>query len=283
MVTHRGDYAAEAVDAARSVLVELIQLLGEFRDQIVVVGGWVPGLLLADAREPHIGTLDIDLAIDFQGLPETSYATLLRALTSRGYRQDPQQPFRFFREVPVLDRPPIVVEVDLVAGEYGGTGPGHRTQPVQDARARKARGCDLAFANPHTVTIEGELPGGGRLSVACRVAAIVPWLVMKGMALADRLKEKDAYDIYYAAHVYPGGPARLAEEVRPQLGHALVREGLAKIRAKFRTPEDAGPRWVADFLGETDPEARAILQRRVYEEITAWLDPLGVEPWQAPG
>jgi hypothetical protein len=55
--------------------------LGEFRDQMVFVGGWVPGLLLAGAREPHIGTLDIDLALDFQRLPETSYATLLRALT----------------------------------------------------------------------------------------------------------------------------------------------------------------------------------------------------------
>ena len=282
MVTSRRDYGAEAVAAAKSVLVELLQVLGEFRDQIVVVGGWVPGLLLADAREPHIGTLDIDLALDFQRLPEASYATLLRALTSRGYRQDPRQPFRLFRQVPVPDRPPIVVEVDLLAGEYGGTGPGHRTQPVQDARARKARGCDLVFSNPHTVTIEGELPGGGRLSVAGRVAALVPWLVMKGMALADRLKEKDAYDIYYAVHVYPAGPARLAEEFRPHLGHPLVREGLEKIRAKFRSPEDAGPRWTADFLGETDPEARAILQRRVYEEIATWLNPLAVEPWRAP-
>jgi len=50
----------------------------------------VPGLLLDDAREPHIGTLDIDLALAFQRLPEASYATLLKALTSRGYRQDPQ-------------------------------------------------------------------------------------------------------------------------------------------------------------------------------------------------
>jgi hypothetical protein len=210
MVTSRHDYGAQAVAAAKSVLVELVQVLGEFRDQIVVVGGWVPGLLLAKAPEPHIGTLDIDLALDFRRLPEASYATLLKALTSRGYRQDPQQPFRFFREVPVPDRPAIVVEVDLLAGEYGGTGPGHRTQPVQDARARKARGCDLVFANPQTVTIDGELPAGGRLRVTCRVAAIVPWLVMKGMALADRLKEKDAYDIYYAVHVYPGVPLPIA-------------------------------------------------------------------------
>jgi hypothetical protein len=281
MVTSRRDYAAEAVAAARSVLVELVQLLGEFREQLVVVGGWVPVLLLAGVREAHVGTLDIDLAVDFQRLPEASYTTLLRALTSRGYRQDARQPFRFFRDVPALGRAPIVVEVDLLAGEYGGTGSGHRTQPAQDTRARKARGCDLVFADPRVVTVEGELPGGGRLVVTCRVAAIVPWLVMKGMALADRLKEKDAYDIYYCVDVYPGGAIHLAEEFRPHLGHSLVHEGLGKIRAAFLSPDHAGPHWVADFLEVTEAEARAILQRRAYEEVTAWLDALGVEPWPA--
>jgi len=90
MVTTRRDYAAEAVAAAKSVLMELLQILGEFRDQMVVVGGWVPGLLLPDAPEPHVGTLDIDIALDLRYLPEASYTTLLRALTSRGYRQDPE-------------------------------------------------------------------------------------------------------------------------------------------------------------------------------------------------
>lgn len=102
MVTRR-DYSAEGVEAAKSVLIELVQLLGEFRDQMVVVGGWVPVLLLMDAREPHVGTLDIDLALDFRNIPEASYQTLLEALTSRGYRQDPEQPFRFFRDVPSRD------------------------------------------------------------------------------------------------------------------------------------------------------------------------------------
>ena len=79
------------------------------------------------------------------------------------------------------------MEVDLLAGEYGGTGGGHRTQPVQDARARKARGADLVFDAPVPVEVEGELPGGGRDRVTVRVAGVVPWLVMKGMALAPRL------------------------------------------------------------------------------------------------
>ena len=100
MVSYR-DYSAEAVEAAKSVLIELVQVLGEFRDHMVVVGGWVPVLLLRDAKDPHVGTLDIDLALDFRNILEASYQTLLAALTSRGYRQDAQQPFRFFRDVPM--------------------------------------------------------------------------------------------------------------------------------------------------------------------------------------
>ena len=154
MVTRR-DYTAEAAEACKAVLIELIHLMGEFRDHVVVVGGWVPALLLPEAPERHAGTLDIDLALDFTQVPEDSYGTILRTLSARGYRQDPAQPFRFLREVKMSGRQPVVVEVDLLAGEYGGTGPGHRTQPIQDARARIARGCDLVFSEPVQVSLEG--------------------------------------------------------------------------------------------------------------------------------
>lgn len=214
MVTRR-DYTAEAAEACKAVLIELVHLMGAFRDHMVVVGGWVPTLLLPEAAEPHSGTLDIDLALDFRQIPDDLYRTILQTLAARGYQQDPAQPFRFFREVEAPGRAPVVVEVDLLAGEYGGTGPDHRPQPVQDARARKARGCDLVFADPVHVSLEGELPGGGRDRVRFLVAGIVPWLVMKGMALADRLKEKDAYDIYYGVRFYPGGPTGLATVFRP--------------------------------------------------------------------
>lgn len=278
MVSRR-DYTAEAVKACQAVLIELIHLMGEFRDHIVVVGGWVPALLLPVASEPHAGTLDIDLALDFRQIPDESYQTILEALVARGYRQDSAQPFRFFREVPVEGREPVTVGVDLLAGEYGGTGPGHRTQPVQDVRARKARGCDLAFSNSVRVSVEGDLPGGGRDRVTFHVAAIVPWLVMKGMALADRLKEKDAYDIYYCLRYYPGGTTALAAAFHPHLGNRLVREGLQKIRSHFLSVDHVGPQSVADFLEIAEPEERAITQRRAYEMITAWLDALEVTPW----
>jgi hypothetical protein len=280
MVT-RQDYTAEAIEACKSVLIELVHLLGEFRDHMVLVGGWVPPLLLAQAPEPHVGTIDIDLALDFQRIPEETYQTMLEALRKRGYRQDAQQPFRFFRDVHLPAREPITVEVDFMAGEYGGTGRGRRTQQVQDLRARKARGCDLVFSDPVPVTVEGELPGGGRDRVTVRVASIVPWLVMKGMALEERVKEKDAYDVYYCVRHFPGGPAALVAAFHPHLENRLVREGLGKIRSAFLSVEHTGPKWVADFLDVTDPGERAILQRRTYEVVTAWLDTLRIEPWQS--
>jgi hypothetical protein len=52
---------------------------------------------------------------------------------------------------------------------------------------------------------------------------------MKGMALHDRLKEKDAWDIYFTATNYPGGIDVLAKEIRLHLAHGLVQEGLQKI------------------------------------------------------
>jgi hypothetical protein len=70
-VKTRRDYNADALRATNAVLIELVQLLGEFRDHVVVVGGLVPGLLFRESADPHIGTLDIDLALDFRNIPES--------------------------------------------------------------------------------------------------------------------------------------------------------------------------------------------------------------------
>jgi hypothetical protein len=74
---------------------------------------------------------------------------------------------------------------------------------------RKARGVDLAFEMPLNVAILRTLPGGGEDMAEINVASVAPFLVMKGMALKSRLKEKDAWDIYYCVRHYPGGIEKL--------------------------------------------------------------------------
>ena len=55
----RDDYNERQVEAAHRVLVDTGQVLTDFRDCLVVVGGWVPDLLLPDAEERHVGSIDV--------------------------------------------------------------------------------------------------------------------------------------------------------------------------------------------------------------------------------
>lgn len=100
MVTRR-DYTADAVDAAKSVLIELVHLLGEYRDDIVLVGGWVPELLFSKRSPPHVGSMDIDIALDHRKIQD-GYKRIEELVLGRGYYQEKgKQPFIFFRDVPV--------------------------------------------------------------------------------------------------------------------------------------------------------------------------------------
>ena len=271
MVSRR-NYTGEKVQAARSVLIELIHVLGEYRNEIVLIGGWVPELLLPNREKPHVGSMDVDLALNHKTLSSERYKTIQELLLSRGYIQG-KQPFIFHRKVKVGDEQ-IDVQVDLLAGEYEGTGKSHRHQKIQGVFARKARGCDLAFEQPIQLIIEGTLPDGGEDSVVVRVASIVPFLVMKGMALDDRLKEKDAWDIYYCLINYHDGLDALVEQFKRYHHKKLIKEGLEKIARNFASINHIGPKSVADFEEVSDPEERELLQRDAFERVSYLLEKL---------
>lgn len=275
MAVTRKNYPDHAVEAARAVLIELGHLSKGYGSDIVVVGGWVPELLVSSQEAPHIGSVDVDLALNHRALQETRYRSLLAMMTERGYRQSDKQPFIFHRTVKAGSQD-VVVEIDFLAGEYAGSGRGHRTQEFEDMRARKARGCDLVFEMNSEVEIEGTLPGGGIDRVNVRVASIVPFIVMKGMALDDRLKEKDAWDIYYCLQHYPGGIDAIVEAFRPFVDHGLVLEGLEKIADKFESPEHMGPQFVADFEELSDSEDRDLRRRDAFERVDYLLKELGL-------
>jgi len=271
-MVNKNDYNTAMVQAAHSVLLEVVRIFGEYRDSIAVVGGWVPDLVMPNAPEHHIGSIDVDLALDHHVLEEIGYETLKEHLIEAGYRPDEKQKFRFWRDLDANS----AVAVDLLAGEYGGTGKNRRHQRVQDVLARKARGCDLVFDLFTEVKIEGTLPDGRKDTATIRVANIVSFLAMKGMALADRDKEKDPYDIYFCLINYPGGIKGLAEAILPHIGNELIREGLLKIKEKFQSPDHVGPVGVVAFQDITDPEERARITRDASERALALLENLGM-------
>ena len=99
--SHQEDYPPRDVEAARRVMTELWQILGEYRDAMVLIGGWVPDLLLPKAIPPHTGSLDVDVLLDPGPLRDQDrYAELVLLLKGRGY-EETDKPFKLAKEVTV--------------------------------------------------------------------------------------------------------------------------------------------------------------------------------------
>lgn len=90
--------------------------------------------------------------------------------------------------------------IDFLAKEEEGTGHGRRTQVVQAMHPRRAPGCDVALELATEVPSEGSLPDGDRDSARVPVAFIVPFLVLKAMALSACVKEKNAWGLRHTWH-----------------------------------------------------------------------------------
>lgn len=276
----QSDYSERELEACHRVLMEIVNLLKEFSDHIALVGGWVPYYILPSGAKKHIGSLDVDICFDLQWISNDTYETILKILQDNGYYQtNVHKPFQWWRDVRVDNGDPVSVEVDLLSAEYGGRGKKHENQKIQDVKTRKARGSDLIFSQTdryEEVVLNGKLPSGARDSARCKVAGVVPFLVMKGMAIG-RGKPKDGYDIEFVITNFPGGIEALVAEFEKDLENPLVREGLGKIRTKFESVEHVGPDYVATFLEIEEPEDRELRKRRAFETVNAFLDALGIE------
>lgn len=110
------DYDDVTANAVLSVLLEIGQVLGAFKDRFVVIGGSVPWLLLPQSDPTHVGTLDIDLSLDAEALGDGDYKTLVEALMEAGYERnkDEMKWFQLRRVVEVEDHGPVAVLVDLL-------------------------------------------------------------------------------------------------------------------------------------------------------------------------
>jgi hypothetical protein len=164
------------------------------------------------------------------------------------------------------------MQIDFLAGEYGGTAKSHRHQKVQDMLAHKGRGTDLVFEQYYREEIQGRFPNGAEVRMSLCVANEVSVFAMKGVAIAQRTKAKDYYDLYMIAKHLEGGATALGKRLGEFKGNSVIREAAENVRKYFDSPNGLGPTSVADFEGESDREARAILQRDAFETLKAVLE-----------
>ncbi|MBI2337528.1 MAG: hypothetical protein HYU97_12285 [Deltaproteobacteria bacterium] len=263
---------------SQSVLLELMTLLGRYRKHLYLVGGWAPYFLLQMFQKPendfqHIGSIDIDIAIDCAHIPQDEYARIIDLIEERGYtarmsRTKTVIPFSFERHLEGLD-----IAIDFLAGEYGGTTNQHRHQRVDDdLLARKARGADLLPDHHLDFKLSGYLPDGARQSCPIKMANIVSMLTMKGITISERYKEKDAYDIFSMIAHYKDGPSSCIAELKPHFKNKLVQEGLQSICDKFEFEDSVGSAWAAQFMAPLDEVESGMLRKDVYQRVRPFVE-----------
>jgi predicted nucleotidyltransferase len=271
---HHGEYESRQVAAARRVLVDLGQVLASFRDCLVVVGGWVPNLLISEVDEVHVGSIDVDLALDAEKLSDGRYAELLKMLfDTRRYRPGAKS-FQLITNVDLGDgSDPIQVEIEFLAAKEVKL---KKNNPklLPDFRVLQADGCGTAFNSPVEIELVGQTTRGTQNTVRLRVASLPDFIVMKAHALAGRDKPKDAYDICYCLTNFPGGLEKLAAawNQRVKEKEKDVKRALVILREKFATVDGFGPGQVVEFLDLPNREAQEIQARRAFELLQKFLN-----------
>jgi hypothetical protein len=261
-------------------------ILGAYREALVLVGGWAPYFILTQYGQTetgfqHVGSLDIDLAVDPRLVHPDQYASIVERLEKHGYRQKLSRtgqviPFIFERELSLGEgKGTHIVQVDFLAPVQGGTGRGHRHQRIQeDLLARKARGCDIVFEHFFQHTLTGTLPDRAENTVRIKIADVVACLTMKGIVLAERYHHKDAYGIYSVVAYHRSGPRGVAQKVKPYLDNSLVHEAMTTIAEKFQSIRSVGPTSVASFLATGEEEAERLMAR-AFVRVSEFVKALG--------
>jgi hypothetical protein len=179
------------------------QVLASFGDAIVVVGGWVPDLLMPNAALEHIGSIDVDLALDAAKLGDGRYAELLKLLLDTGRYEKGDKDFQLVTVVDLGDgEAPVRVEVEFLAPADVKLKKNH-PKLVEGFRVLQFPACAAAFGHPESIELEGVMISGAPNTVHLRVASLPDFIIMKAHAVDGRDKPKDVYDLCYCLDEYP--------------------------------------------------------------------------------
>lgn len=277
------DYEGPAVGASLSQLLELSAALRDYRRGLILVGGWVPYLLLRDHQpkgDPfvHPGSIDIDFAVDPDKVGEPDYASIAGRLLDLGFERSPQSQFSFERPVPVVgSMSAIKVAVDFLGPPSAeGSRRGRRHGLIQgDLVVRNSPAARVAIAHSVERVLDGRLPNGASHRAKILICDVVACVATKGLALGGRYKEKDAFDLYSVLAHYKAGPDAVADEVGPFRAEPEVAEALGHLADWFDRLDGKGPKAIADFHYFESGEARSRRERDAYEVVGRFLKRLG--------
>jgi hypothetical protein len=257
---HRSGYTAEETEQVKAVCLTVAVTLGAYLDDVCIVGGLVPPLLVDTTRtdddgDLHPGTNDLDVGLALALLDDERYAEISRRLRSEGFKPDTNENGN--QTVQRWRLGELKVMVDFLMPPAPAQESALRVQNLEaDFGALITPGLELAFDERVNIELDGHTLTGERARRTIPVCGPAAFVVLKALAFGDRAEPKDAYDLIYVIRHTPGRGTAIAERLRLHSQHhsEIVARALGLLNRDFNTPDNIGPRRAAAFAITTDAE-----------------------------
>ena len=273
------DYTDEKTQLIRNVTLSVATVLGDYLEDLVIVGGLAPSLLipresLPAGASPHIGTIDLDLGLDLYILEKQHYATISELMRQAGFEPDRTEEDHTVRQRWVWAKD-TTLKVDFLIPRIDEQSEGGRLQNLTpDFAAIITPGLELAFQNRIPIEVDGTTLWGERATRQIYVCNPGSFIILKTMANQIRRKPKDAYDLHFMTRYFGQGIEDVAASLAPLLETDLGQEVLGYLRGGFLEEDATGPVRVVEFLGQTGDEADAT-KADVVGDVTELLKACG--------
>lgn len=247
---HRSGYTPEDLEQVKSVCLTL----GAYLEDICVVGGLVPALLIDTTRtddddDLHPGTNDLDVGLAIVLLDEQRYAEISSRLRAEGFKPDQNNDGNDIVQRWCLGDLKVTVDFLMPPADDEQSG-GHIHNLEPDFGALITPGLELAFSERVWVDVDGHTLKGEHARRRIPVCGPAAFVVLKALASGDRCEPKDAYDLVYVIRHTPGRGGTIAERLAEHgQGHReIVERALGFLARDFADPDDIGPLRAADFI-----------------------------------
>ncbi len=254
-------YSPTAVQLAHAASVYIATKLGDLRDDLVIVGGLVPGLIIPQFALPagcvsHIGTMDVDLGLSIAILDEQRYHELCERLRNAGFEPDTNEAGHATNQRWRIESKGRNITVDFLIQPTMPGDKGGRLRNLEEGfSAVITPGLELAFQDRRLVTLSGETLHHETASREAWVCDAGAFTVLKALAFDGRGENKDAYDLMYLLQNYGSGIADVFRHLQPLLRNPSASHALTILDRDFSGVDAIGVVRFAEFLGNREDEA----------------------------
>ena len=253
--SYASEYRPEQLILVHQTCLYVATKLGDLLDELVVVGGLVPSLLIPKKLlphdvDPHVGTMDLDLGLTLALLDAKRYENLTKRLRRAGFAPDTNEEGNttFQRWKMELSKD-IKVTIDFVIPPSLLNDEGGKLRNIEkDFAAVITPGLQLAFKDRQKISIQGETILRDKASREIWVCGPGAFVVLKALAFGTRGENKDAYDLYYMIRNYGNGIEDVYKCLAPLLGDQDAQKALEILKHDFSDLDMIGPKAVAKFL-----------------------------------